>query len=716
MKQDFGRPDYRGAFATPADFANAAAVSGVVCLARVARLYRLPFDATRLDELGGTGEQTPETIAELARMIGLDASVRATASGSRGEWLQAACIVQLKDGRFSVVERIVGRRAKLFTAGGAHQWVDTARLLEQDILAIIEFSGVLPKGGSEGKGSFRIQDLWTELRGSHGALAQVVLLSLLLQFASLALPYYLQMAIDGAYYDHNISFLSAVAVGFALLVAFQGLTTFIRGMVFLRISAALVIGLYQNVARKLFRLPLPWFERRHLGEILQQFRSVAPIQQTLTENGPAAIVDGVLALLTLAIMLLYSVQLAAVTLTALLLYSIFQIAIYPIQRQAQSLLIDESAREHSVIIESIRGIRPLRLSGRERERFDDWRQRLVRSVNAQTSYHRFDKIRAALHTTIFGLENVMIVWMAVYNAIEGAMTLGMVFAYLAYKALFLTAGASLADKATAFRLLGVHLEQIREIAHAPYDQSCKPATRPPARLNGNIELRDACFRYSEELPLVLDHVNLTIDAGDWVAITGPSGAGKSTLVQVLLGLIEPTSGQVLVDGVPLETFGYAAYHAQIGAVLQEDTLFAGTIADNVALFDRCPDWQRIEEAIEAAALSSDISGMPLGLRSLVGDMGSALSGGQRQRLLLARALYRQPRVLVMDEATSHLDLEREQQVNDSIRALGITRIIVAHRRETIAFAHRIVRVLEGKAAQIARPELDPDRPVADASG
>jgi ATP-binding cassette subfamily B protein RaxB len=204
------------------------------------------------------------------------------------------------------------------------------------------------------------------------------------------------------------------------------------------------------------------------------------------------------------------------------------------------------------------------------------------------------------------------------------------------------------------------------------------------------------YRYSPSDPLVLHGVNLTVEQGDFIAITGPSGGGKSTLLKLLLGLVEPESGEVLVDGLPLNRFGYKSFHSQIAAVLQDDSLFAGTLADNIALFDENVDVERVIRAAMAASIHTDIAQMPMQYETLVGDMGSTLSGGQKQRVLLARALYRQPKILLMDEGTAHLDMEHERIVNQAISAMGITRIIIAHRKETIEAAERTLTMVEGQ--------------------
>jgi ATP-binding cassette subfamily B protein RaxB len=188
-------------------------------------------------------------------------------------------------------------------------------------------------------------------------------------------------------------------------------------------------------------------------------------------------------------------------------------------------------------------------------------------------------------------------------------------------------------------------------------------------------------------------VSLKIEPGESVAIAGPSGCGKTTLLKVMLGQLEPQEGSVSVGGVPLRQLGLWHYREQIGVVMQDDRLFAGSIAENISLFDVQPDHARIEQVARLASVHDEIARMPMGYSTLVGDMGSALSGGQRQRVVLARALYKRPRILLLDEATSHLDTTTESLVNSAVQQLDITRIVIAHRPQTLEAMGRVIHLL-----------------------
>jgi ATP-binding cassette subfamily B protein RaxB len=213
-------------------------------------------------------------------------------------------------------------------------------------------------------------------------------------------------------------------------------------------------------------------------------------------------------------------------------------------------------------------------------------------------------------------------------------------------------------------------------------------------IQGRLELRNVFFRYAEGEPFVLEDVSLVVEAGQFVTITGPSGGGKTTLMKIMLGLLVPTSGEVLIDGLPLSTVGIRAYREQTGAVMQEDHLLSGSIADNICFFDPEFDEERMIACARLAGVHEEIMATPMTYNSLVGDMGSSLSGGQKQRVLLARALYRSPKMLFLDEGTAHLDVDTERHVNESLRELRLTRICVAHRPDVSASADRVVHMSE----------------------
>jgi len=278
------------------------------------------------------------------------------------------------------------------------------------------------------------------------------------------------------------------------------------------------------------------------------------------------------------------------------------------------------------------------------------------ALNAELRIARIAISYQTANTLIFNTERVMVIWMAALAVMEHQFSVGMLFVFLGYKDQFSQRMASLIDKLFDLRMLRLHGDRVADILHSPTEVDSLEVEASAEELVPSIELRGVSFRYADEEPWILKDVHLTIPAGQSIAVVGASGAGKTTLVKIILGLLKPTQGEVLIGGVPLLSLGVRNFRRIVGSVMQEDTLFSGSIADNICFFDPTPDQARIVASAQAAAVHAEILGMPMSYGTLIGDIGSGLSGGQKQRILLARALYRQPRMLVLDEATSHLDL------------------------------------------------------------
>ncbi|HEY0313224.1 MAG TPA: peptidase domain-containing ABC transporter [Allosphingosinicella sp.] len=601
---------------------------------------------------------------------------------------------------YVVLERFNGKRALIHDPDRGTRWVGKEEMSDHFTGVALEFRLTEGFEPTRAKQRLRLSQLWSSMTGLKRGLLQLVLLSLVLQAYVIASPYYMQVAIDTALPALDLDLLAVLAAGFGLFAVFYATASLLRSFVLLASGTQLAFALSVNIARRLFRLPVDWFDKRHVGDVLSRFQSVQPVQQALTAGPVSALVDGSLALFTLVVMFLYSGALALIALASLFLYAATRLVTWPAQHRAQEAAIVTAGKAQSVMIETLRGITTLRLSNREMLRLGVWQSFFADATNAGAELLRVGNWQQFAQLLVFAVEAILSTWLAARLVIHGGFSLGMMFAFMAYKLQFLTKAAALVDQSVTFGMLGLHLRRLSDIAAVPEDVSFGPSATAETRLVGQIELREIVYRYSPVDPIVLDRASLTIEPGEHIAITGPSGCGKSTLAKVILGLVEPSAGDILVDGIPLSRFGYKSFHNQVGAVLQEDSLFAGSLAENIALFDDAPDLDRVIESARAAAIHDDIAAMPMAYETLVGDMGSTLSGGQKQRVLLARALYRRPRLLLMDEATSHLDPSHEADVNAAISALGITRIVIAHRTETISAASRVFRLENGRIEAI----------------
>ncbi len=678
-----------------------AAECGLACLAMAAGFHGLAVDiGTLRRKFSISLRGAPlRLLIRMAEQLGLMArAVKLPLEDLRH--LQAPAILHWDMDHYVVLEESNSRRALIHDPAGTSKWLDTSEVSKH-------FTGValeLRPGNDFETGRVRerlkLRQLWRRLTGMKRAIGQILALTLIMQAFVLASPYYMQIALDSVLPASDRDLLTVLALGFGLFTLVNIVATLLRSFVLLAAGTTLSFGIEANLARRLFRLPISWFEKRHVGDILSRFQSVGPIQQALTQGMIGALIDGVFAVFTIAVLFFYSVPLAMLAIGACASYLLVRLVSFTPQREAQEASIVAGAKEQSTMIETLRGMVTLRLFNKETERHCTWQTTLAASMNAGVGLARIGIWQSVANATIFGLEAIVSTWLAVGFVMKGGFSVGMLFAFAAYKTQFLSRAASLCDQAIAFRMLGLHLERLSDIALSPQDRSFEGAEQLSRPLMGRIELRNVTFRYGEGEANVLNDLNLVVEPGDYIAIVGPSGEGKSTLIKVLLGLIEPESGELLVDGMPARTFGLANYRGQVGAVLQDDHLFGGTIADNIALFEDSPDMERIVSAATTAAIHEDISHMPMGYDTLVGEMGSTLSGGQKQRILLARALYRRPRLLVMDEGTSHIDVSRERQINRAISAMNISRVIVAHRPETIASARTVMEMKSGRLVKI----------------
>ncbi|MDT3307992.1 peptidase domain-containing ABC transporter [Shewanella vaxholmensis] len=541
----------------------------------------------------------------------------------------------------------------------------------------------------QAKQSLTFSSFFSKITGLKQSLGLLLSLSVFLQLFILASPYYIQLVVDAVIISNDGQLLLVLALGFALLLLFDVATNALRSLVLLNFSSQLSVQLASNLFHHLVRLPLAYFEKRHMGDLVSRFGSLRQLRELLTTGIIEAIIDGFMALGVLCMIFFYSPLLSLVVLVAVLAYCALRLALYQSLRLASEQQILALAGEQSNFMETIRAIQTVKLFGFESQREAIWQNHYVKATNRTITLGKYEISYQVMNKLLFGTENIVVIYLAAELVMAGSFTTGMLFAFIAYKAQFMERMSKLIEKLIEYRMLSLHFERIADIA-----LTAKEQTYPPQpmlhKVAGNICLQQVSFSYSSVAEPVLYNLALQINAGESVAIIGPSGCGKSTLMKLLLGLLTPSEGEILIDDIPLVKLGLAQYRQQVAAVMQEDRLLGGTIEDNITFFSEKIDVEKLTRCAQMAAIHQDICQMPMGYKSLIGDMGSALSSGQKQRLILARALYREPKILFMDEATSHLDIVTESVVNQAMKNLNITRVVIAHRPETIKAADRVI--------------------------
>jgi ATP-binding cassette, subfamily B, bacterial CvaB/MchF/RaxB len=559
------------------------------------------------------------------------------------------------------------------------------------------FTGVAleltPIGGFEPEQAaprVRVRSVLGRIAGLWRSLTHVFLLALAIEVFAVASPLFLQWTVDQALVTADRDLLLVLALGFGLLVLLRTAVSAMRGWILMVLNASLSVHSKSNLFSHLVNLPASFFEARHQGDVLSRFGSQDAILQALTSDAVEAVLDGLLAAITLAIMFVFAPTLAAIVLAGALAYGLLRWLSYSGLRRASAEAIVWAARRDSHFLESLRGIRTIKLFGGQEARHAHWLNLVVETVNRQLTSQKLVLGVRVTNTVLVGGLTILVIWLGAHRVLDNLMSIGMLLAFIAYKDQFIGRVSNLIDRSVELTMLRLHAERLADIALAPREAREHFQQSGGARQPVGVEVRGLGFRYGDNEAPVLEDLSFRIEPGESVAIVGRSGCGKTTLLKILASLLPAGEGELRVDGKPLAQFGIARWRAMIGVVMQDDQLFAGSVADNVCFFAADPDAQRIEECARLAALDGEIEAMPMGYNTLIGDMGTVLSGGQKQRLMLARALYREPSVLLLDEATSQLDVATEKTIAAALRALRTTRIIVAHRPETIRSADRVI--------------------------
>jgi ATP-binding cassette, subfamily B, bacterial CvaB/MchF/RaxB len=683
----------------PAIMAAEAAECGLACMAMISRYYGHDVDLNGLRQrfslsLAGTSLRSLMGIAD---QLGFSTRALRAEIGALGK-VHLPAIVHWDLNHFVVLKSIDRKSATI------HDPAIGVRTMSVDQFSK-HFTGVvLELARAEGfepihkKQPMKLSSLWSRLRGSGSALLQVLILSAALQIATFAAPFQLQLVVDEALAQQDRDLLIVIALAFGGLIVVQAAIEGFRGWALQVFGHLLSFQITGNLVRHLLRLPSDYFEKRNVGDIISRLGSVKPIQAAISQGVVSTVIDGAMACIAASILFFYSTTLAIIVILAVALNLAVALALLPRRRQRMEEQILAEAKEQTHLMETVRAATTLKLMGREAEREGAWRNLHAETTNAGISVGNFELSQKVIQTLIAGLQTVIVIYVAARLVLDSqGFSVGMLFSFLSFRQTFTDRAMGLVNQVIEFRFLRLHLDRLADIVTTPAETSVEAPTL--VEVKGRIRLKDVSFRYGATDPLVLEDINLEIEPHDFIAITGASGGGKTTLLKLMLGLNRPTEGSVELDGYRATPERWRAWREFIGVVAQDDRLLSGTIADNIACFDPDLDMERVQHAAFAAQVHEDILRSPMQYLTLVGDMGSTLSGGQRQRVLLARALYRRPKMLFLDEGTANLDEKNEELIADLIAQMPIARIVVAHRPALIRRAHRIYEVGERKIVE-----------------
>jgi ATP-binding cassette subfamily B protein RaxB len=526
----------------------------------------------------------------------------------------------------------------------------------------------------------------------HKLFGILLLLSLSIEILTIINPLFIQYITDQVLGSNSTSNLFPIASGFILIICLLALSEYTRSHLTLYTTTNFRESFGAGVFRHLLSLSTKFFSNRHQGDIQSKFQSIENIQSKISSDFINTILDGVMFFITLTVMFLYSSILSVLVLVTTLIFVAIRYFSYQTLKNQTSASAHLHAKVATTLLETIRAITPIKLFLKEQNQLNSWRDGYIDALNSDIKISKQQITYQISNHFIFNLEQIIIICIGAKLVLSKQFSTGMLLAFLAYRHILVIKATSFIQNIFDYKLLSIQLNRLNDILVQEPEINDNQYKQINDQSINTISLKNISFQYNQDKENIINNLNLEICKGEKIAIIGKSGCGKSTLLNLMMGLLSPTSGQIYINNLAINTFGIMNYRKKIAAVMQQDSLLTGTILNNITFFDDQIDIDLVHEATNLAQIHEMIIKLPMGYETLVGDMGSILSGGQKQRLILARALYKKPDIIFLDEATSHLDDENERLINQALKTINITQVVVAHRQETIKMADRVIEI------------------------
>lgn len=537
--------------------------------------------------------------------------------------------------------------------------------------------------------SLKLRDMIRCIQGTGKFLSGLAVLSLVIEILGLTHPLMLQYLTDNIVQTSYMQNIYVIMLGFFWLVLCHTLFDYQRRQLIVYLSHYLTEKFSTQVFGYLLKAPLDFFEKRNHGDIQNKFQSIETIQKKISTDLITSLLDGGFAILTLLLMLLYSTSMTLIVIISLCLLILLRYISFNSLKKSTYFSLKHHARVASIFLETIQGITTVKMFNKEKRQTTYWRNGLIQALNSDIKIARMQNYYVLLQQLLSNLEHGSVMLLGAYLIIKDQITLGMFMAMLGFRQLVSQKAIASIQGIFEFKLIDVSLSRLSDLVTHKPENHALDGLQPPA-VKGRLELNNIGFRYHDQSPFVFKNISFSVAAGEKIALIGPSGIGKTTLLKIMMGLLPSTIGEIYLDQYTLSAVGVQNYRKMTAAVMQDDMLFSGTIWENICFFDEMASLPNVYEAAEKAQIHEEIMAFPMGYQTRLGHLGTSLSGGQKQRILLARALYKKPKWLFLDEATAHLDCHNEQKINQALKNLNITQIIVAHRQETIRMVDRVI--------------------------
>lgn len=530
-----------------------------------------------------------------------------------------------------------------------------------------------------------------------------LVLSLIVELLVLASPFYLQTVIDQVLGQGDVSLLDVLVLGFSALLVFQVVASTMRQLTFQYLSQVSVFDISARVLHKLLRLPLSYFRSRDLGDIQHRIQSLARVQAFIVHSAPALLLDAVFITLLTGLLTIYDAGLTALVLAVTALWCLWRALIFPVSlRLSGDIAIAESSVD-THFLETLRAVQTIKMANGEAARQSEWRNLFADRINAKIRVGNLAVVDSAVRQVLFQGLRILCVYLLAKDVLAGQMSIGMVSAFVAYLGMFMARAGGIVDRLIEYKLLAVPLNRLADVVYGD-EETARGRGRTPTSADYCLNMKHAWFRFDNSGRWILRDCSCRIPENGFVAIAGVSGEGKSTLLRLLAGLEPLSEGELSIAGLSVEDWPVQDLRAVTATVFEDDSLLKGTVAENIALFGSGFDLARVQRAAVRACIDREIRQFPMGYQTRIGDLGSSLSKGQAQRILMARALYREPRILLIDEATSGLDYRLEKRVIQTLSTMNATRIAITHSDQMLEAADEVLWLQDGALLR-SRPAL-----------
>lgn len=714
------RPDNGGRVRTPTLLQMEAVECGAAALGIILGYYGRTVPLTELRRECGVSRDGSKAsnVLKAARLYGLNAK-GFRKSLADVQTIKPPFIVFWNFNHFLVVEGFVGKTVYLNDPGDGRRKV-TFEEFDQGFTGVVLVMEPGPEFKKGGKKKGILSALASRLQTSRTAIIFSLIAGLLLTIPRLAVPAFTQVFIDEVIVQNRTDWLRPLLLGMVVAALLRGLLARLRLSYLRKLLLKLSVTMSGQFLWHTIRLPVGFYAQRFAGEISSRAQLNNKVAEVLSGRLATTAIDSIMMVLYAVIMFFYD---PVLTLIAIFFASANFIALQALSRNrvdANIRLSQETGKVAGVAISGIQSIETVKASGLESDLFSKFAGYYAKSINAQQQLGLSSGILGSLPTVLTSLAVTSILVVGGFRVMQGSLSIGALIAYQALTEQFLQPVNELVNFGSTLQDLQADLNRLDDVLENPVDteaqrevdqQNFTPAyTQESFKLQGYVELRGLTFGYSRlEEPLIQD-LSLSLKPGERVALVGGSGSGKSTVAKLVTGLYQPWSGEILLDGIPRQEITRPILANSLAMVEQEIFLFAGTVRENLTLWDSTVPEEDLVRACEDAAIHDLILNMPGGYNSQLTEGGMNLSGGQRQRLEIARALVRNPAVLVLDEATSALDAQTELIIDRNLRRRGCSCIVVAHRLSTIRDCDEIIVLSRGKVVQRGTHEELRSRP------